>query len=127
MKIRVIESVTDEGTTHVTFQSPAGNATALWRGTAPRVDEVLDVELHLDDVFFWGKNIKTSIKETASIVVENGVTQITAELIPGEDKECAALKICDSIVLIELDGALVQESGFVELTTDRIQLYPTNI
>ncbi|OPA88558.1 hypothetical protein BFW86_16055 [Pseudomonas fluorescens] len=127
MKIRVTEAFIDKDTMHVKFQSSVGNATASWSGSAPKINEILDVEIDLDDIFSWGKNIRPAIAKTPHITVINGVTLVTAELIQGKDKECAALKLGDSVILIEFDEAPAENSGFVEVSTTKIQLYPTNI
>ena len=116
-----------KGTLYVKFQSPSGNATALWSGTTPENNEILDVEFDLDDVFSWGKNIKLSNKKTPHITTINGVTQITAEVIKNQDEECAALKINDSIILIDLEKPMAEKTGWVQVSTARIRLYPTNI
>lgn len=86
----------------------------------------LDVEFELDEVFSWGGNITASSSHSPQLIDVNGVTQITAELIQVADEDCAALQFGDSILLIELDGPIAQESGYVNLITNRVFLYPTN-
>ncbi|KMT54866.1 hypothetical protein [Pseudomonas fildesensis] len=127
MKIRITEAFSDQGTSHVKFHSHNGSGRALWNGTAPKIGEIVDVEIDLDEAFSWGKNITPSSSKTPQITVLNGTTQITAELMQGADEKCAALQLGDSIILIELDGPIAQKSGFVEVKATRIQLYPTNI
>ena len=127
MKIHITEAFSVKGTLYVKFQSPSGNATALWSGTAPENNEILDVEFDLDDVFSWGKNIKLSNKKTPHITTINGVTQITAEMIKNQDEECAVLKINDSIILIDLEKPIAEKTGCVQVSTARIRLYPTSI
>lgn len=68
-----------------------------------------------------------SSEKTPKITAIADVTYITAELSQGADKECAALKLSDSIILIELDGQIPLQSGFVEVRAAKIHLYPTNI
>ncbi|KAB0563947.1 hypothetical protein C9383_15135 [Pseudomonas palleroniana] len=127
MKIRVSEVISDANTIRVSFHSPVGSGTALWMGISPAIGEEQDVELDLDEVFTWGKNIIPSSRKTPKINIINGLTQITAQIIQNPDGEWTALKLGDSIVLIELDELPTQKSGFVELKATKIHLYPTSI
>lgn len=112
---------------HVSFQSPVGSGTALWSDSVPKAGEIVDMEFDLDEVFSWGKNMTHSSEKTPKISAIANVTYITAELSQGADEKCAVLKLSDSIILIELDGPIPLESGFVELRAAKIHLYPTNI
>ncbi|MGZ0716798.1 hypothetical protein [Pseudomonas palleroniana] len=127
MKIRVSEVISDANTIRVSFHSPVGSGTALWMGISPAIGEEQDVELDLDEVFTWGKNIIPSSRKTPKINIINGLTQITAQIIQNPDGEWTSLKLGDSIVLIELDELPTQKSGFVELKSTKIHLYPTSI
>ncbi|WP_369303266.1 hypothetical protein [Pseudomonas sp. N2-5-1-1] len=127
MKIRIIDTFSELGVLHVSFQSPVGSGTALWSDSVPKAGEIVDMEFDLDEVFSWGKNMTHSSEKTPKISAIANVTYITAELSQGADEKCAVLKISDSIILIELDGPIPQESGFVEVRAARIHLYPTNI
>ncbi|WP_404487910.1 hypothetical protein ABWL43_12380 [Pseudomonas sp. HT11] len=127
MKIRIIDTFSELGVLHVSFQSPVGSGTALWSDSVPKAGEIVDVEFDLDEVFSWGKNMTHSSEKTPKISAIANVTYITAELSQSADEECAALNLRDSIILIELDGAIPLQSGFVELRAAKIHLYPTNI
>ncbi|WDU65375.1 hypothetical protein LRS56_13580 [Pseudomonas poae] len=127
MKIRIIEAFSDLTTSYVTFSSLAGSGIASWSGIAPKAGDILDVEFDLDEIFSWGRNITASSGRAPHISVVNGITQITAELIQGTDEECAALQFGDSILLIELDAPIAEKTGFVDVRTTRVRLYPTNI
>ncbi|WP_157832156.1 hypothetical protein [Pseudomonas sp. S09G 359] len=109
------------------LHSPIGNGMALLSGTVPRIDDILDVEVDLDEIFSWGRNITASSGRTPSISVANGITQITAELIQGTDEECTALQFGDSILIIELDTPIAEKTGFVDVITTKVRLHPTNI
>ncbi|MCU1775849.1 hypothetical protein NTD89_02330 [Pseudomonas sp. 14P_5.3_Bac1] len=127
MKIRIIDTFSELGVLHVSFQSPVGSGTALWSDSVPKAGEIVDMEFDLDEVFSWGKNMTHSSEKTPKISAIANVTYITAELSQSADEECAALNLRDSIILIELDGAIPLQSGFVELRAAKIHLYPTNI
>lgn len=126
MKIRITEVRPTADAPLVSFQSLAGSGTALWVGITPKIGDELDVEFELDEVFFWGKNITASSSHSPQLTDVNGVTQITAELIQVADENVAALQFGNSILLIELDGPIAQGSGYVDLITNRVLLYPTN-
>lgn len=127
MKIRIIDTFSEPGLLHVSFQSPVGSGIALWSDSLPKADEIVDVEFDLDEVFSWGKNMTHSSEKTPKISAIANVTYITAELPQSADEKCAVLKLSDSIILIELDGPIPLEAGFVEVRAARIHLYPTNI
>lgn len=84
-RIRLLETI------YVRLRStpPIGNGMALLSGTMPRIGDNLDVEVDLNEVFSWGRNLTASSGRTPSISVANGITQITAELIPSADEECS--------------------------------------
>ena len=127
MKIRVTEVLTIEDALRVGFLSSAGSGTALWSGLKPTAGQELDVEFDLDEVFYFGENLKSSSSISPHITAENGAIYVTAEIIQNADEEWVALKLADSIILIELEEPIAQRSGFVELRTNSIRLYPTNI
>ena len=127
MNILITAAIPADDGLSVSFHSSAGSGTGLWIGITPKIGDELDVELDLEEIFSFGKNLMPSSRKTPSITVVNEVTHITAELIQDEDGECAALKFGNSIMLIELDEPLTQKVGFVDVTVSRIRLYPTNI
>lgn len=127
MKIRIMEVLTLENTLCVTFVSPAGRGSAEWFGINPTVGEELDVEFNLDEVFLLGKNLMSSCRESPFIDIVNGVKHITAEITKNTGEEWIALKLKDSLFVIELDEPLTQKTGFIEIIASRIQMHPTNI
>lgn len=127
MKIRVIEVLTLENTLCVTFLSSAGRGTAEWFGINPTVGEELDVEFDLDEVFLLGKNLMSSGRESPFIDIVNSVTHITAEITKNTEEKWMALKLEDSLIVIELDEPLTQKTGFIEIIASRVQLHPTNV
>ncbi len=127
MKIRVTYVVSDQDILRVRFNSPFGDGVALWSDPAPEIGEDLDVEFELDEVFSWQKNIMPSIKNTPQITFTNDTHSIIGKLIQDGDDSCAALKLGDSIILIELDKPIRQELDLVELRVNTIHLYPTNV
>lgn len=127
MKVQVTEVLFIEGNLFVDFLSPAGSGNALWVGYRPTVWEELDVEFDLDEIFSWGKSLTSSSRTSPLIKVINGTTHVTAEIAQNADEEWVVLKLEDSMILIELKESITQQSGFVEVRTNSIRLYPTNI
>ncbi|MCF5657742.1 MULTISPECIES: hypothetical protein [Pseudomonas] len=127
MQVRITETFANENASHVKFRSPVGDGIGVCTDASIKTGARLDVELDLDEVFSWGRNIRPSLCKTPQIMVINGITHITAKLIQSSDNEFAALQVGDSIILIELDGPMPQEHEFVDLKAAKIHLYPTNI
>lgn len=127
MKIQITHIHEHQNALHVTFHSLLGDGIAQWDGLAPNIGEDLDVELDMDEVFSWQTNIMLSSDRTPSISTLDSVTRIIAELIESTDDEFKALRLGNSIILIELDKPLPNKSGFVEVSTTKIRLYLTAI
>ena len=127
MKIRVTEVLSIENPLRVGFQTSVGSGTALWIGETPTIGEEQDVEFDLNEIFCWGKNLVPSLRSAPGINVINGVTQITAEIVQNAEEEWIALKLGDSLILIELDEPFTEPCDFVEARTTDVRLFPTNI
>ena len=127
MKIRVTGIFSDQDILRVRFNSPFGNGVALWNDPTPEIGEDLDVEFELDEVFSWGKNIMPSFHKTPQITFANDTHSIIGKLIQDGCDGCAALKLGDSIILVELDEPIKQELDLVELRVNTIHLCPTNV
>lgn len=126
MKILITEIFESQSELLVRFHSEIGNGIALWNGVTPKTGDTLDVELDINEVFSWQKNIESSSTEASLITAINSTVQITAKLIQGANENCVALKLGDSIILIEIEESLPQKSCFVQITTTKLHLYPTN-
>jgi hypothetical protein len=111
----------------VEFSTPYGVGSSLF--AAPEIKEGLtyDVEINIDDDFFWNENIAPSINHAPSIDFHSGKLHITAELISSEDDGCGALRIGDSIALISLNQAHYPLPMFVDISAREISLHPTHI
>lgn len=126
MKILITEIFESQSELLVRFHSEIGNGIDLWNGVTPKTGDTLDVELDINEVFSWQKNIESSSTEASLITAINSTVQITAKLIQGANENCVALKLGDSIILIEIEESLPQKSCFVQITTTKLHLYPTN-
>ncbi|WP_139372480.1 hypothetical protein [Pseudomonas fluorescens] len=127
MKTRITHRLSDQDTSHIIFQTSFGIGKTQWSGPGLKMGEPLDVELDLDEIFSWNRNIFPTHEVTSRISIVGNSTYITAELAHLTGDDCAALKLGNSIILIELDSPLPQQSGFVEIRATTIHLYPTNV
>lgn len=82
MRIHINQVREDQSELFVEFYSPNGNGIGLWNGTAPKIGDTLDVELDINEVFSWQKNIKYSSNRKPLITAINNTTQITAKINP---------------------------------------------
>ncbi|MDR0191407.1 hypothetical protein RCO22_20875 [Pseudomonas yamanorum] len=127
MIVKIADVFSKDSTLHVSFRSPTGNGVAVWIGSAPEVGQQYDVELNLDNIFYWGENIKPADSNVDFLYFKNGATHLVAELISVDDDNCAAIRIGGSVVLIEIDEAPAQKPSYVDLTTTEIHLHPTYV
>jgi hypothetical protein len=126
MIVEIVELFSVNGIPHVNFSTPIGDGIAAWVGRSPKVGQQCDVELDLDDVFYWGENIKPSIQGIGRIYSENNKIHLTAELASLDDDNCAVIRFNGSTALIELNGMPDHKPTFVDLEITKIFLYPTN-
>ena len=113
--------------TYVEFSTPYGVCSSLFADPEIKEGLTYDVEINIDDDFFWNENISPSIKHAPSIDFHSGKLHITAELISSEDDGCGALRIGNSIVLISLNQAHYPLPMFVDISAREISLHPTHI
>jgi hypothetical protein len=111
----------------VEYSTPYGGGISKFMGTPPKENQKYDVELNIDDDFFWGENLTLSKKNAPSILFNSGKTYITAELIAIEDDGGGVLKIGDSILLISIKNKNHVLPAFVDIISQDISLHPTNI
>ncbi|WP_236191348.1 hypothetical protein [Pseudomonas pharyngis] len=123
---RIVKIHTEK--TLVEFSTPYGKGLSSLFTLEAIEHRSYDVEINIDDDFYWGKNISTSMSNTPSIRHESETTYITAELISISKDGCGSLKLGNSIILISLKNEnrdLIFPS-FIEISAIQITLYPTN-
>ncbi|USW03393.1 hypothetical protein KUA23_12140 [Pseudomonas pergaminensis] len=126
MKIKINQTHEDHNKVIVKFYSTNGNGIAFWNGTAPNIGDTPDVEMDIDEVLCWHKNIIPSPPKTPLITFSKNTTQIIARLIHDLDNDHAVLKLGQAIILIDIEEQHPQQSDFVQVTTTKLHLYPTN-
>ena len=97
---RIVKIHTEK--TLVEFSTPYGEGLSSLFNLEAIENRSYDVEINIDDDFYWGKNISTSMSNTPSIRHEAETTYITAELISISKDGCSSLKLGNSIILISL-------------------------
>ena len=127
MIVKILSILSHRDKTYVNYETPAGCGVAAWIGPTPKVGEHIDVEFDLNDIFCWKNNITQSPQHEEKIEIIDSITYITAELILGNDDNCAALRIGSSIILIDLKEKPDHAPKYVNLKTTSISLYPTDV
>ncbi|WP_085607636.1 MULTISPECIES: hypothetical protein [unclassified Pseudomonas] len=124
---RIVKIHTEK--TLVEFSTLYGEGLSSLFTLEARENRPYDVEINIDDDFYWGKNIFTSMSNTPSIRHEAEITYITAELISITEDGCGSLRLGNSIIFISLknDNKDLIFPSFVEILAIQITLYPTNI
>ncbi|MDD0971477.1 MULTISPECIES: hypothetical protein [Pseudomonas] len=124
---RIVKIHTEK--TLVEFSTLYGEGLSSLFTLEARENRPYDVEINIDDDFYWGKNIFTSMSNTPSIRHEAETTYITAELISITEDGCGSLRLGNSIIFISLknDNKDLIFPSFVEILAIQITLYPTNI
>lgn len=111
----------------VNFTSPIGSASVIWVGPVPKERENHDVEINFEGDFIWGTNIwETSASPSIRPLPDYGAS-ITAELLQYDSDGCAAIKLGGLVTLIEVSGMPKYLPKSINLETDLINIYPTNI
>ncbi|UQS14285.1 hypothetical protein [Pseudomonas sp. HS6] len=114
--------------TFVEFSTPYGKGLSSLFTLEARENCSYDIEINIDDDFYWGKNIFTSMSNAPSIRHEAEETYITAELTSITEDGCGSLKLGNSIILILIKNEnkdLILPS-LIEISAIQITLYPTN-
>jgi hypothetical protein len=111
----------------VGFSTSVGFATAVWRAAPPKVGDQYDVELEVNDEFVWGENGCSSLNNSHSIEVADGIVTMTGTLISNDMEGGAAVDVGGSIILIDLIGCTENDSALVNLKVKNINVFPTGI
>lgn len=110
----------------VEFISSLGTASVAWVGPEPKIKEFYEVEIDIDEQFKWGENIWES-NERPHIASQNDIVSISAELLQYDSDGCAAIKLEDSVILIELSELPQPSPKSIMLKSARVKFYPLNI
>lgn len=109
----------------VNFKSTLGSASAAWTGPAPKRSQY-EVEINFDDHFIWGENMWSSSEAPSIKLLPNNGLSITAELLPYDNDGCAAIKLENSVILIDTSGMPKDPPKALRLEVAHISLYPVD-
>ena len=111
----------------VSFHSELGEGYAKWRGEKPLLNHTYDVEVDIDDEFIWGQNISKT-NNTSSMTWDDTYNIIAvAEVIEYDEDGCLAVKLDESVILLEVEGAPDNVSGYVKFEAKDVTLFPVNL
>lgn len=123
MKIKII----DIKDSLVSFRSESGEGYAKWSGEKPLLNHTYDVEVDIDDEFVWGQNITTTDATSTMIMDDSNNIIAVAEVISYDEDGCLSVKINESVILLEVEGAPDNVGGYVKFDAKEVTLFPVNL
>ncbi|MBV6821384.1 hypothetical protein [Pseudomonas sp. PD9R] len=127
MLITINNIVTTDPEIKVAFSTDCGAAIAVWNANPPKTGENYNIEFDINEEFYWGKNACLSLENIASLAVSGDRISLTGTLITIDKNGAAVIEICGSIVLIELYNYTEELPAIINLTFEKLTLFPTNI
>jgi hypothetical protein len=127
MKVR-IEASDDADSPSVSFTSPAGHGTAVWRGrTRPdRGDH--DVELEVPGSLQWGRDVREHGGPAAAIQQTDSGYKLTGRAL-SLDGDVLVMDVGGGIVMLDVEGDPPADvtGRTLEVDTPVLELHPTGI
>lgn len=112
----------------VEFSSALGSGAAIWVGMPPRQGNTYYVEIDIDDIFQWGKNINISMQETSEIDVVGNNLLFFGKIIAYEDDGLLAVKVGGDIIFLEVSDAPGEGENVTFYTSiNNVSLHPVNL
>jgi len=112
----------------VEFTSALGCGAATWVGMPPRQGNTYDVEIDIDDIFQWGKNINISMQETSKIDVVGNNLLFFGKIISYEDDGLLTVKVGRYIIFLEVSDAPNEGENVTFYTLiNNVSLHPVNL
>lgn len=112
----------------VEFSSALGSGAAIWVGMPPRQGNTYYVEIDIDDIFQWGKNINISMQENPKIDVVGNNLFFFGKIIAYEDDGLLAVKVGGDVIFLEVSDALREGENVTFYTAiNNVSLHPVNL
>jgi hypothetical protein len=127
VEVKLKSVIVTNGKIVVSFSTTFGTATATWNAPLPNVGDEYDVELDIDDDFFWGENAYHGCNEDHLLSVENNLSSINGMLISAHIDGFAAIKLAGSVVIIFMAGYTGIVPTHITLKAKKLSITPTGI
>ena len=111
----------------VDFVSPYGNGRGRWIVGLPVVEHEYDVEFDFDDSLIVGENLRVTDANVPQVHFSLNQTTFIAKVEDVFDNDTASLRLGDSLILVEYEGAFPDAGTWVEITPARIELADTHV
>lgn len=112
----------------VEFSSALGSGAAIWVGMPPRQGNTYYVEIDIDDIFQWGKNINISMQENPKIDVVGNNLFFFGKIIAYEDDGLLAVKVGGDVIFLEVSDAPGEGENVTFYTSiNNVSLHPVNL
>lgn len=112
----------------VEFSSALGSGAAIWVGMPPRQGNTYYVEIDIDDIFQWGKNINISMQENPKIDVVGNNLFFFGKIIAYEDDGLLAVKVGGDVIFLEVSDAPREGENVTFYTSiNNVSLHPVNL
>jgi hypothetical protein len=124
--IKKILAVTSDLIT-VEIETEFGSCIADWESEKPENGKSYDIEFEVEDTLIYGKTIYFTESNEYQIKMENGNTIFVGNIDAISDDGVAAIKMGDSILLVEVENFPVETTGFVKIVANNVKLYDTYV
>ena len=123
-----IDEAGDGASPVVSFSSPAGHATAVWRGRTPPHPGEHDVELEVADPLRWGRDLREYRGPAAAIEQTEGGYRLRGRAVRLDDG-VLAVDVGGGILMLDTEGDPPAEVAgrMLEFDSPVLELYPTGI
>lgn len=122
MKIKIEKVSIISGNSKVGFSTEYGNAMANWNGDLPEEGKEYFVEIEIGQTLTLGNNLKICDEGKYSIEMVESSISLTGCLETIDEDGYAVLRLGDSIIPLEVIGAIPPES-FVKVISDEVTLF----
>lgn len=111
----------------VEFSTELGNCKGRWLGVKPLVGSSYEIEIEIPSTLKWRHDILLAQDKIFRIGMnKNNISLIG--ILESNENNFSSLQLGNTIVLLETEGIpLFQGKEFVEILTDVLLLYDTNI
>ncbi|MEA2274338.1 MAG: hypothetical protein QOI98_3046 [Solirubrobacteraceae bacterium] len=124
-----IDEAGEGGARSVSFSSPAGHATAVWRGEKLPDPGDYDVELDIPVELRWGRDLRERENLAPGIEQTSDGYRLAGRAVDLGSDGVLAIDLGGSIVMLDTEGTPPTNvvGKMVEFDSPVLELYPTNI